>query len=71
MIATSQPSTSFPTRPSRQVVKAAQTAVSSQHALVNLIRLVKSLEGMDPELSEEVRAANGMTSIFLRRDWEV
>ena len=50
-------------QPSTTVVKAAQNAASSQHAQVNLIRMVKSLEKSDPD-----EYVNNATR---RRDWEV
>lgn len=52
------------TQPSKTVVKAAQNAAGSQHAQINLIRLIKSLEKLDPSLE--------ITSVNTRRkDWEV
>jgi hypothetical protein len=50
-------------QPSTTVVKAAQNAATSQHAQVNLIRMVKSLEKSDP--------AEDGSNATRRRDWEV
>lgn len=58
-------------KPSDQVRKAADTEASSSHALVNLTRLIRSLDNVDPEDSD---ASNGRilpAEIALRRDWEV
>lgn len=45
-------------------MKAAQNAASSQHAQVNLIRLVKSLDKLDPSTDDG-------TTYQRRKDWEV
>jgi hypothetical protein len=50
-------------RPSDIVVKAAENAAGSQHAQINLIRMVKSLDKLDP--LEEA------TNLTRKRDWEV
>lgn len=58
-------------KPSDQVRKAADTEASSSHALVNLTRLIRSLDNVDPEDRD---ASNGRilpAEIALRRDWEV
>lgn len=63
MIATPQAFTPS-LQPSRTVTRAAQNAAASQHAQINLIRLVKSLDKADP-MSDEG------TAITRRKDWEV
>ena len=50
-------------QPSTTVIKAAQDAAASQHAQINLIRMVRSLDKSDPA-EEGSNAAR-------RRDWEV
>jgi len=50
-------------QPSTTVIKAAQNAAASQHAQINLIRMIKSLDKTD--ISEEA------TNATRRRDWEV
>ena len=63
-----------PARPSRQVSRAAQNAATSQHAMVNLIRLVQCLASRDISFSEEWRSAGGgvtQGTIAFKRDWEV
>lgn len=51
-------------QPSSTVKKAAQNAAASQHAQINLIRMVKSLDKLDPSLDEG-------SNVTRRRDWEV
>jgi hypothetical protein len=51
-------------QPSSTVKKAAQNAASSQHAQINLIRMVKSLDKLDPTMDEG-------SNMIRRRDWEV
>ena len=50
-------------QPSKTVIKAAQNAATSQHAQINLIRMVKSLEKSD--------SAEDGSNATRRRDWEV
>lgn len=51
-------------QPSNTVIKAAQTAAGSQHAQINLIRLIKSLEKLDPSIEPSLVNTR-------RKDWEV
>ena len=61
-------------RPTRQIVKAAQVAASSHHALVNLVRLVRALDSNDPEGLAEQSNSTGEalpTSTAFKKDREV
>ncbi|WWC89086.1 uncharacterized protein L201_004004 [Kwoniella dendrophila CBS 6074] len=67
MIATPQPpAINLPAKPSPAVIQAAKNAASNQHALINLIRLVKSLEARvnsdEDDLATETYAA--------KKEWE-
>lgn len=53
--------------PTPSTRKAAQVAASNQHALVNLIRLVKSLEIKLAESEED----EYLNIYIIRKDWEV
>lgn len=53
--------------PTPSTRKAAQAAASNQHALVNLIRLVKSLEIKLAESEED----EYLNIYIIRKDWEV
>lgn len=61
-------------KPSPQILKAAQSAISSPHALINLTRLIKSLDSKipvsEPDDSPFVDTSAG-SAIQKRKDWEV
>jgi hypothetical protein len=55
-----------------QAIKAARAAASSPHALVNLIRLVGSLDAKSQDNDEAAEAAQpGYADPDVKRDWEV
>ncbi|WVQ99638.1 hypothetical protein IAU59_006777 [Kwoniella sp. CBS 9459] len=65
MIANSEPLIKLPDTASPSAVQAATNASSNQHALINLIRLVKSLEARFVHEDEDVGE-----EYLVKRDWE-
>jgi hypothetical protein len=61
-------------KPSPQILKAAQAAITSPHALINLTRLIKSLDSKipssEPDDSPLIDTSTG-SAIQKRKDWEV
>ncbi|KAK4683724.1 hypothetical protein P7C73_g6507, partial [Tremellales sp. Uapishka_1] len=58
---------------STTILKSAQAASSSPHALINLARLVRSLDEKDPGelIDEDENGGSGHSGwVFVRRDWE-
>lgn len=60
-------------KPSAQILKAAKTAANSPHALINLTRLIKSLDSKipvsDPDDSPLIEISGSV--VQRRKDWEV
>lgn len=60
--------------PSPQILRAAKSAASSPHALINLTRLVKSLDAKIPASEpgdSPLVDLSGLSAVQRRKDWEV